>query len=140
MILTTEFAEGIQNRTKLLTDKTKQNILQSYIKYKEYYDRKAKAAPLKESDHCFVLQQKADHQRSMIPISDYRWVGPFVVQKVLPNENYLVLKTKKTQILRRIRPKTFLPNQPLQDNFREERLQPNEEIVIPQDDIYTMVG
>ena len=76
----------------------------------------------------------------MIPISDYRWVGPFIVQKVLPNENYLVLKTNKTQLLRRIRPKTFLPNQPLQDNFRKERLQPNEEFVIPQDDLYTMVG
>ena len=44
---TTEFAEEIQNRTKTLIDKTKQNIMQSYIKYKEYYDRKAKAAPLK---------------------------------------------------------------------------------------------
>ena len=45
---TTEFAEEVQNRTKLLLDKTKQNTMQSYIKYKEYYDRKAKAAPLKK--------------------------------------------------------------------------------------------
>ena len=59
---TTEFAEEIQNRTKILIDKTKQNITQSYIKYKEYYDRKAKAAPLKENDYCFVLQPKTDHQ------------------------------------------------------------------------------
>ena len=35
---TTQFAEEIRNRTKLLIDKTKQNIMQSYIKYKEYYD------------------------------------------------------------------------------------------------------
>ena len=78
---TTEFAEEIQNRTKILIDKTKQNIMQSYIKYKEYYDRKAKAAPLKENDYCFVLQPKANHQGSKIPFRDYRWVGPFVVQK-----------------------------------------------------------
>ena len=135
---TTEFAEEIQNRTKTLIDKTKQNIMQSYIKYKEYYDRKAKAAPLKENEFCFVLQPKADHQGSKIPFRDYRWVGPFIVQKVLPNENYIVrrLNTNKTQILHRIRLKKFVPNQPLEDNFREQRLQPDEEIVIPQDDLY----
>ena len=137
---TTEFAEEIQNRTKILIDKTKQNIMQSYIKYKEYYDRKAKAAPLKENDYCFVLQPKADHQGSKIPFRDYRWVGPFVVQKVLPNENYIVrrINTNKTQILHRIRLKKFIPNQPLEDNFREQRLQPDEEIVIPQDDLYVI--
>ena len=36
----------------------------------------------------------------------------------------------------RIRLKKFVPNQPLQDNFREGRLQPDKEIVIPQDDLY----
>ena len=30
----------------------------------------------------------------------------------------------------------FVPNQALEDNFREQRLQPDEEIVIPQDDLY----
>ena len=111
--------------------------MQSYIKYKEYYDRKAKAAPLKENDYCFVLQPKADHQGSKIPFRDYRWVGPFIVQKVLPNENYIIRQiiTNKTQILHRIRLKRFVPNQQL-DNFQEQRLQPDEENVIPQDDLY----
>ena len=137
---TTEFAEKIQNRTKILIAKTKQNIMQSYIKYKEYYDRKAKAAPLKENEYCFVLQPKADNQGSKIPFRDYRWVGPFVVQKVLPNENYIVrrINTNKTQILHRIRLKKFVPNQPLEDNFREQQLQPDEEIVIPQDGLYVI--
>ena len=137
---TTEFAEEIQNRTKILIDKTKQNIMQSYIKYKEYYDRKAKAAPLKENDHCFVLQPKADNQGSKIPFRDYRWVGPFIVQKVLPDDNYIVrrINTNKTQILHRIRLKKFVPNQPLEDNFQEQRLQPHKEIVIPQDDLYVI--
>ena len=101
---TTEFADEIQNRTKILIDKTKQNIMQSYIKYKEYYDHKAKAAPLKENEYCFVLQPKADHQGSKTPFRDYRWVGPFTVQKLLPNANYLVrrINTNKTQILHRI--------------------------------------
>ena len=114
--------------------------MQSHIKFKEYYDRKAKAAPLKESGYCFVLQQKTDRQGSKIRFRDYRWVGQLMVQKVLPNENYIVrrLNTNKTRILRRIRPKKFVPNQPLVDNFREERVQPDEEIVIPQDDLYTI--
>ena len=30
------------------------------------------------------------------------------------------------------------PNQPLEDNFQEQRLQPDEEIVIPQDDLYVI--
>ena len=114
--------------------------MQSYNKYKEYYDRKAKATPLKESDYCFVLQPKADHQRSQIRFRYYRWVGSFIFQKVLPNENYIVrrLNTNETQILHRIRLKKFVPNQPLEDYFREERLQQDEELVIPQDDLYTI--
>ena len=137
---TTEFAEEIQNRTKILFDKTKQNKMQSYIKYKEYYDRKAKAAPLKENEYCFVLQPEAENQGSKIPFRDYRWVGPFIVQKVLTNENYIErrITTNKSQILHRICLERFVPNQPIEDNFREQRLQPDEEIVIPQDNFYTI--
>ena len=49
--------------------------MQSYLKYKDYYDRKAKAAPLTEKDYRFVLQPKADSQASKIPFREYRWVG-----------------------------------------------------------------
>ena len=60
------------------------------------------------------------------------------MQKVLPNKNYKIrrINTNKTQITQCIRLKTFVPNEPLEDSFREERLQPNEEIIIPQDDFY----
>ena len=61
---TTEFAEELQQRTQILIDKTKHKIMQSYLKYKEYCDRKAKAAPLSEQDICFILQPKADTQGS----------------------------------------------------------------------------
>ena len=47
---TTDFAEELLRRTKILYDKTKKNVMQSYIKYKRYYDKKAKASPLKEKD------------------------------------------------------------------------------------------
>ena len=137
---TTEFAEELQQRTQILNDKTKQNIMQSYLKYKEYYDRKAKAAPLSEQDFCFILQPKADNQGSKIPFREYRWIGPYRIEKVLPNDNYIVrrLNTNKTQILHRIRLKKFVPNTPLEDKYSKEKLQPDEEIIIPQDDLYTI--
>ena len=102
---TTDFADELQRRTQVLMDSTKKNIMQSYLKYKEYYDRKAKAAPLKLNDYCFILQPIADHQGSKIPFREYQWTGPYIVEKVLPNDNYLVrkLNSNKTQILHRIR-------------------------------------
>ena len=78
---TTDFAEELLRRTQILFDKTKKNVMQSYIKYKKYYDKKAKASPLKEKDYCFILQPKADHQGSKIPFRDFRWIGPYLVEK-----------------------------------------------------------
>ena len=37
----TDFAEELLRRTKHLYDKTKKNAMQSYIRYKRYYDKKA---------------------------------------------------------------------------------------------------
>ena len=137
---TTDFGEEIQQRTKILIDQTKKNVMQSYLKYKEYYDRKANATPLQEKDYCFVLQPKANSQGSKIPFRDFRWIGPFIVQKALPNNNYKVrrLNTNKTQILHRIRLKKIVPNTPLEDKYTQEKLQPDDEIIIPQDDLYTI--
>ena len=136
---TAEFAEEVQQRTQILIDQTKK-IMQSYLKYKDYYDRKAKAAPLTEKDYRFVLQPEADSQASKIPFREYRWVGPFVIQKVLSNDNYIVrrLTTNKTQILHRIRLKKFIRNAPSEDKYDGEKLQPDNETVIPQDDLYTI--
>ena len=48
MTPTTGFADELQNRLKLPKDQTKQNIMLSYLTYREYYDRKAGAVTLKE--------------------------------------------------------------------------------------------
>ena len=118
---TTDFAEELLRRTKTLYDKTKKNVMQSYIKYKRYYDKKAKASPLKEKDYCFLLQPKADHQGSKIPFRDFRWIGPYKVEKVLPNNNYIVrkLNTNKTQFLHRIRFENTTPKTPLKTIIRK---------------------
>ena len=137
---TTDFAEELLRRTKTLYDKTKKNVMQSYIKYKGYYDKKAKASPSKEKDYCFILQPKADHQGSKIPFRDFRWIGPYIVEKVLPNNNYLVrkLNTNKTQILHRIRLRKYNPEKPPDNNYQETQWQTDDNIVVPQDDLYTI--
>ena len=137
---TTDFAEELLRRTKILYDKTKKNVMQSYIKYKKYYDKKAKASPLREKDYCFILQPKADHQGSKIPFRDFRWIGPFLVEKVLPNNNYIVrkLNTNKTQILHRSRLRKYNPEKPPEDNYQEAQWQIDDNIVVPQDDLYTI--
>ena len=137
---TTDFAEELLRRTKILYDKTKKNVMQSYIKYKRYYDKKAKTSALKEKDYCFVLQLKPNHQGSKIPFRDFRWIGPYLVEKVLLNNNYIArkLNTNKTQILHRIRLRKYIPEKPPEDNYHESQWQIDDNIVVPQDDLYTI--
>ena len=63
--------------------------MQSYLKYKAYYDRKAKASPLETTDNCYILNPKADTQATEIPFREFTWQGPYKVEKVLPNNNYI---------------------------------------------------
>ena len=45
--------------------------MQSYLKFRDYYDKKAKAAPHKVNDYCFVLQPKADTKGSKTPFTEF---------------------------------------------------------------------
>ena len=113
--------------------------MQSYLKYKAYYDRKAKAAPLETTDYCYILNPKADTQATKIPFREFRWCGPYKVEKVLPNNNYIVrrLGTNKTQLLHRIRLRKFTPQAPLADIFvRETDWQKDDQMPITNDDLY----
>ena len=135
----TDVAEEVQRRMKILLDQTKNNIMQSYLKYKAYYDRKAKASPLETTDYCYVLNPKANTQATRIPFREFRWQGPYKVEKVLPNKNYIVrqLGTNKTQLLHRIRLRKFTPQAPLADIFvRETDWQRDDQQPITQDDLY----
>ena len=83
---------------------TKRNMIKSqYLKFKQ-------------TDYVFILQPKADHPRNRIPFTDFRWIGPYINEKVLPNNNYLVLKTStnETQIHYRMRVRQFTPANPYQ--------------------------
>ena len=127
---------------KILLDQTKKNIMQSYLKYKDYYDRKAKAAPLESADYCYILNPKADTQATKIPFREFRWCGPYKIEKVLPNNNYIVrsLGINKAQLLHRIRLRKFTPQAPLADIFvRETVWQKDDQMPIAYDDLYAQL-
>ena len=137
---TTDFAEELLRRTKILYDKSKKIFMQLYIKYKKFYDKKAKASTFKGKDYCFILQPKVDHQWSKIPFRDFRWVSPYLVQKVLPNNNYIIrkLNTNKTQILHRIRLRKYDPEKTPEVSCQEAQWHIDDNIIIPEDDLYTL--
>ena len=113
--------------------------MQSYFKNKAYYDHKAKASPLETTDYCYILNPKTDTQATKIPFREFRWQGPYKVEKVLPNNNYIVrrLGTNKTQLLHRIRLRKFTPQAPLADIFvRESDWQKDDQMPVAQDDLY----
>ena len=101
--------------------------------------KKANATKLKQSDSVYILQPKADHWGSKIPFTGFRWIGPYIVEKVLPNNNYVVRKigTNKTQILHRMRLRQFKPRQPIPDiPVTPREWQPDPEIIIQHDVLY----
>ena len=126
-------------QTEIIFQDVRKNAMQAYLKYKAYYDRKANASKLKKADYVFILQPKADHQGSKIPFTDFRWIGPYIIEKLLTKNNYLVRKigTNKTQILHRMRLRQFTPRQPLPDvQVTQREWQPDPEVVITHDDLY----
>ena len=106
-----EMAQDVLEQTETIFQDARRNAMQAYLKYKAYYDKKANATKLKQSDYVYILQPKADHQGSKIVFTDFRWIGPYIAEKVLPNNNYVVRKTgtNKTQILDRKRLRQFTP-------------------------------
>ena len=129
---TTDFAEELLLRTRFLYDKTMENVMQSYIKYKRYYDKKAKASALNEKDYWFILQPKADHQGSKIPFCDFRWIGLYLLEKNLPSNNCIArkLNTNKIQILHRNRLRKYNTEKPPEDNYQETQCQIDDNIVV----------
>ena len=138
-IPTSQFAQEVLEQTEMIHQDVRKNIMQAYIKYKAYYDKKANASKLKEADYVYILQPKADHQGSKIPFTESRWIGPYIIEKVLPNNNYLVRKigTNKTQVLHRMRMRQFTPRQPPADiAVKPQEYKPDPEVSLHHDDLY----
>ena len=113
--------------------------MQSYLKYKQYYDKKATATPLKVNEYCYVLNPKADNQSMKFAFKDCIWTGPYIVVKVLSNNNYVVRRTgtRYTQTLHRIRLRLYAPIQRVPDvTVRREDYLPDPELKTTHNDLY----
>ena len=138
-IPTSQIAQEILEQTEMIHQDVRKNIMQAYIKYKAYYGKKAKASKLKEADYVYILQPKVDHQGSKIPFTEFRWIVPYIIEKVLPNNNYLVRKigTNKKQVLHRMKMRQFTPRQPPADiTVKPQDYKSDREVSLHHDDLY----
>ena len=138
-IAISRIAQDFLEQTEMIHQDVRKNTMQAYIKYKAYYDKKANASKLKETDFVYILQPKADHQGSKILFTEFRWIGPYFIEKVLPNNNSLVRKigTNKTQVLHRMRMRQFTLRQPPADiTVKPQEYKSDPEVSLHHDDIY----
>ena len=136
---TSQIAQDVLDQTRVIHHDVRENGMQAYIKYKAYYDEKANASKIKEADYVYILQPKADHQRSKIPFTDFWRIGPYNNEKVLPNNNYLERKygTNKTQVLHRTRMRQFTPRQPPVDiPIKPQGYEPDPDLSLKHDELY----
>ena len=65
---------------------------------------------------------------------------PHIVEKVLPKENYIVRKfiSNKTQLLIKIRLVKYEPSTSQKDVHTEGSVQPYDETIFPQNDLYVI--
>ena len=134
-----DLADELQKQISEIHQSAKDNLKQSYLKYKRYYDKKATATPLKVNDYCYVLNPTNDNQSVKFAFKDCIWTGPYIVVKVLSNNNYVVRRcgTRYTQTLHRIRLRLYAPNQRVPDvTVKVEDHLPDPEVKTTHDDWY----
>ena len=71
-IPTSQIAQEVLEQTEMIHQDVRKIIMQAYVKCKAYYDKKANASKHKEADYVYILQPKADHPDSKIPITEFR--------------------------------------------------------------------
>ena len=138
-IFTSHIFHDVVDQTETIYQDVRRNAKQAYIKYKTYYDKKANASKLKEAEYVYVLQPQTDHQGSTIPFREFRWLGPYIVENVLPKNNYLVRKigTDKTQVLLRMRLRQLTPPQPITViRITPQEWKPDPEVSLKRNDLY----
>ena len=113
---TTNITWIVENMNKKFQE-THTNIIEAFHKYKNYYNRKAQASPLKEYDFTFLFNKRLFNESDKIPFREFKWEGRYKVVKFLSNSNYIIRKivTLRTQCVNRTRLRPFTPNAPIAD-------------------------
>ena len=106
-----QIAEDVLKQTEMFSQDVRRTPCKLISNTKRFMIKKANASKLKEQQNVYVLQPKSDHQGNKIPVTDFRWIGPYIVEKAPPNNNYLVrtLGTNQTQVLHRMRLRLLTP-------------------------------
>ena len=134
-----DLTEELQKQIAELHQSAKDNLMQSYIKYKKYYDKKATATPLKVNDYCYVLNPKADNQSMKFAFERLHLDWTLSSSQSAFKKNYVVRRTgtRYTQTLHRIRLRLYAPNQRVPDvTVRGEGYLPDPEVETTHNDWY----
>ena len=117
----------------------RKNTMKLISNTKRIMIKKTKASKLKEQQKMYVLRPKADHQGSEIPFTDFRWIGLYIVEKVSPDNNYLVRKpgTNRTQFRHRRTLRLVPPRQPIPDvETTSQEWKHDSEVIRKHDDLW----
>ena len=100
-----------------LFGETKESLVLSFNQYRDYYDKRAKAFPLKVQEYCMLLNPQISNQHEKVGKLECKWTGIYRIEKVLTRSNYLIrrVNTNFTQIVHRVRLKPFKPQYKVED-------------------------
>ena len=134
-----DLTDELQNQKAEIHHAAKDNLIQSYLKYKRYYDKKAAATPLKVNDYCYVRNPNTDNQSIKFAFKDCIWTGLYIVVNLPSNNKYVVRRTgtRYTQTFHRIRLRLYASHQQVPDvTVKVEDQFPEPEVKTTHNDWY----
>ena len=112
-----EFITTLHSSMSELFSNAREHVLQSYLKYKSYYDRKCAATPLQLYSYCLLLDPKITNPNQSFEKQQTKWLPLYRVEQIISNNNYIVRKvgTNSTQCVHRIRLRPIKPKYQVND-------------------------
>ena len=93
----------------------------------------------KKQNPCMIYSRMQINKGVKIPSAEFRWIGSYIIEKVLRINNYLVRKigTNKIEVLLRMRLRQFTTRQPLADiQILPQDRKADTEVSIKHEDLY----
>ena len=102
--ISSDYVTELQDAMQSKFGENKLSFLDSYNRYRNYYDEKALAQPLDEHSYCLLPNPKPTTQSESIGKALQTWLPLYRVEKALTTSNYIVRKieTNYTQCVHRI--------------------------------------
>ena len=89
-----DYVSDLQTKLNNIFATTQENLVASFNKYRDYYDRRAKALTLKVHIYCMLLHPLVTTEHEKLAKLQSKWTCIYRVQKVLTRSNYLIRKVK----------------------------------------------